>query len=73
MRQALDVEKETTLEQMEEWDKAAKSFNTNGANLFRGVYMSLLRDGKPIPSPLLPTKELLVYYRRRKKKPTHQI
>jgi hypothetical protein len=51
-----------------QWNQAAIKFNLGGVHLFHGVYLSLLSDNKPIPTPLVPTKKILQYYRSRPQK-----
>lgn len=51
-----------------QWNQAAIEFKLGGVHLFHGVYLALLIDNKPIPTPFLPTSELLKYYHSRKTK-----
>ena len=48
------------------WNQAAESLPLNGSNLHHGIFLFLLKDNKPIPSPFLPTYELLSWYNKRK-------
>lgn len=50
----------------ESWIKAGRKLHIPGVSLFLGIYLSLLVDGKAIPNPLLPTQELMKYYKERK-------
>lgn len=50
----------------EDWIKAGRGKHIGGVHLFVGIYMGLLVDGEKIPSPLLPTRELMKYYQKRK-------
>ncbi len=66
MRQANSAWKQLTPNEREIWDNTSISPILNGILLYRGIYISLLVDQQPIPNPLLPTPELLEYYRHRK-------
>ena len=62
MQKANDAWKVLDFELQKEWDSANMKSSRSGVHLFCGVYMSLLKDNKPIPSPLIPTTELIDYY-----------
>jgi len=68
MQQAVSAWKSTGADIQAEWNQASKEFNFAGVQLFHGVYLALLIDDKPIPTPCLPTVEILQYYRSRPKK-----
>jgi hypothetical protein len=68
MQQAVSAWKSTDANIQSQWNQAAIEFKLGGVHLFHGIYLALLTDNEPIPTPLLPTPEILQYYRSRPKK-----
>ncbi|MFB3897631.1 MAG: hypothetical protein ACE14V_15165 [bacterium] len=68
MQEAVSAWQSTDAGIQSQWNQAAIAFNLGGVHLFHGVYLALLIDNKPIPSPLVPTPEILQYYHSRPKK-----
>ena len=66
MRKTLDAWRDLEPNLQKRWKFVKIDSNKRGVHLFRGIYLSMLRDNKPIPNPLLPTTEILKYYLTRK-------
>ncbi|MDI6783662.1 MAG: hypothetical protein QME64_06140 [bacterium] len=68
MKLATDAWNSSAASIKKQWKTTADKEQTTPVGLFSGVYMSLLADNLPIPTPFHPTPELLKYYHSRKSK-----
>ena len=66
MRQAISAWKSSNNSIKTAWNDVSASQPYSGTHLFQGVYMALLIENLPIPSPFLPDPTLLKWYFTRK-------